>query len=268
MTNLKRLFVGPKVYATAYLVAIPIFAFVYWYFLPTSFYAPYTKFEEAARLDQKNAGQLIDRAMHRTLLPGDIIISKEKLVSFGVVDATADEFQINFIIEAKFELIQNDARVGTRTLWSRFHTPAEIPWVRPWDKKPTSDSDVFRPVYWHRPVRSVYPDHGDWDKFEAEFVDRIFPVKTPTFEQGILVLLPNENEALESLFAGMKGDPTRIGESFWRMAYFSAIVITTIGFGDIVPITPVARLIVAFEGILGIILAGLFLNALMQRPAK
>jgi voltage-gated potassium channel Kch len=47
------------------------------------------------------------------------------------------------------------------------------------------------------------------------------------------------------------------------MIYFSAVTITTLGFGDIVPITAHARTSV-IEAISGVILIGLFLNALAR----
>jgi Ion channel len=53
-----------------------------------------------------------------------------------------------------------------------------------------------------------------------------------------------------------------VSGTFGRMLYFSAIVITTVGFGVIVPITSLARTAVGHEAIVGIILAGLFLNAI------
>jgi len=59
------------------------------------------------------------------------------------------------------------------------------------------------------------------------------------------------------------------GQSFVRFFYFSAVTITTLGYGDIVPMTDRARLLVAIEAILGIVLAGLFLNSVAggNRPA-
>ncbi len=54
-------------------------------------------------------------------------------------------------------------------------------------------------------------------------------------------------------------------ESFSRMFYLSAITITTLGFGDIVPLTNRSRLIVSIEAIWGIILVGLFLNSLAEK---
>lgn len=50
--------------------------------------------------------------------------------------------------------------------------------------------------------------------------------------------------------------------TFGRMLYLSAVTVTTVGYGDIVPLTDIARFAVSFEAIAGIVLIGLFLNAL------
>lgn len=52
---------------------------------------------------------------------------------------------------------------------------------------------------------------------------------------------------------------------FVRMLYFSAVTITTLGYGDIVPITNRARLAIAFESIVGLIIIGLFVGSLARR---
>jgi hypothetical protein len=49
------------------------------------------------------------------------------------------------------------------------------------------------------------------------------------------------------------------------MLYLSSVTITTLGYGDIVPVTCSARMLIASEAILGVILAGLFLNSLALR---
>jgi hypothetical protein len=56
---------------------------------------------------------------------------------------------------------------------------------------------------------------------------------------------------------------------FWidratRMLYFSVAAITTTGFGDILPMTPWARLIATVECLVGIVLAGAFVNAITK----
>jgi len=53
-----------------------------------------------------------------------------------------------------------------------------------------------------------------------------------------------------------------VTNSLSRMLYFSATTITTVGFGDIVPLTDRARILVGLEAITGILIIGLFLNAL------
>jgi hypothetical protein len=54
----------------------------------------------------------------------------------------------------------------------------------------------------------------------------------------------------------------RTFNTFVRTLYLSAVTITTVGYGDIVPLTDAARAAVASEAIIGIMLIGLFLNAL------
>jgi voltage-gated potassium channel Kch len=62
----------------------------------------------------------------------------------------------------------------------------------------------------------------------------------------------------------MRGFPYRGGGHFLRMLYFSAVTITTLGYGDIVPLTTRARTWVTLEIILGPVLFGLFLNSLIS----
>jgi len=50
-----------------------------------------------------------------------------------------------------------------------------------------------------------------------------------------------------------------------RAVYLSAVTITTLGFGDVVPVSDGARLLVASEAVVGVVLAGLFLNAVTRR---
>jgi hypothetical protein len=60
------------------------------------------------------------------------------------------------------------------------------------------------------------------------------------------------------------GFPGELRGSFSRMLYLSAVTITTLGYGDILPRTNRARLLVALEAVLGIIVIGLFLNSLAR----
>ncbi len=54
----------------------------------------------------------------------------------------------------------------------------------------------------------------------------------------------------------------------WRILYFSVTTITSLGYGDIVPLTNKMRAIVAFQTIFGIILLGAFLNSIASSRHK
>jgi hypothetical protein len=81
------------------------------------------------------------------------------------------------------------------------------------------------------------------------------------------IFIPISSELQDQIFSlGMaaKGLPFSSSGSFGRMFYFSAVTITTLGYGDIVPITNIARIVTSIESILGVVLIGLFLNSLTR----
>ncbi|MBU3013187.1 potassium channel family protein [Poseidonibacter lekithochrous] len=53
--------------------------------------------------------------------------------------------------------------------------------------------------------------------------------------------------------------------NFYQSIYFSAVTITTLGYGDISPNNAISQLTSASEAVLGIVLIGLFLNSISQR---
>lgn len=65
---------------------------------------------------------------------------------------------------------------------------------------------------------------------------------------------------MNAFLQASSGYTSDLDDNFGRMTYFSAVTITTVGFGDIVPITSAARRWVAIEAILGIVLIGVFIN--------
>ena len=57
-------------------------------------------------------------------------------------------------------------------------------------------------------------------------------------------------------------------EDFWSALYFSVVSITTLGFGDMFPVSGIARVLVCAECILGLIFMGLFLNDISAAQAE
>jgi hypothetical protein len=74
--------------------------------------------------------------------------------------------------------------------------------------------------------------------------------------------------AIERLSSEGGSDPKEASGLWPRMCYFSAITITTLGFGDITPVSSWARLLVGSEAVSGVVLIGLFLNAIAKKWGK
>lgn len=74
--------------------------------------------------------------------------------------------------------------------------------------------------------------------------------------------------ALQKFRSAALGRATHVPGGFPRMIYLSAVTITTLGYGDIVPTTRRARSLIAAESILGVVLAGLFVSSVAIRVAR
>jgi Ion channel len=72
-------------------------------------------------------------------------------------------------------------------------------------------------------------------------------------------------DKVEAFSDAQEGDPTAASGLFSRMLYFSASTVTTLGIGDIQPVSELARTLVVGEAIVGLIFIGLFLDALATR---
>jgi hypothetical protein len=83
----------------------------------------------------------------------------------------------------------------------------------------------------------------------------------------LLLALPTLNR-LTRFYKAAEGDPWYASDRWWRMTYLSEVTVTTLGFGDITPVTGAARAAVAFEAMLGIVLIGLFVNSVAQRRRR
>jgi hypothetical protein len=114
--------------------------------------------------------------------------------------------------------------------------------------------------------------------YRKYFFDKVFPSQNLDFENNTRIyhfmtfpITENLNNNLKSFALGLTDDPNTIAgklELFLKMLYFSIISIATLGYGDIVPITTLARFLVSAEVILGILTIGLFLNSLATRITK
>ena len=81
---------------------------------------------------------------------------------------------------------------------------------------------------------------------------------------GVALGEPDYRKLLD-LHAAHSGFPDEVPGGFWRMLYFSVVTITTLGYGDIVPLTNMARLLVGVESALGLTILGLLVSTVLAR---
>jgi hypothetical protein len=113
-------------------------------------------------------------------------------------------------------------------------------------------------------ITLVVDDHMKPVDFEL-----LFPRPAGAVAYGPMLALSGPlNERIQDFWRATRGLPTGVSGGFGRMLYLSAMTITTVGYGDIVPITTAARLSVASEAVLGIVVIGLFLNSVAGSRSK
>ena len=69
---------------------------------------------------------------------------------------------------------------------------------------------------------------------------------------------------VQAFQSGAAGFPNEVPGGFGRMLYLSVITVSTLGYGDIVPLTWQTRLFTGIEATLGIILLGLFVSSMVS----
>jgi hypothetical protein len=108
---------------------------------------------------------------------------------------------------------------------------------------------------------------------DAAVVDAMFSVpqsnqaskSTIPMGQGNLGVPASLLREAQQLISVERGDPSYSAGQGVRMAYLSVSTITTLGLGDIVPLSTTARVFVTVEALFGVIFAGLFVASIAAR---
>jgi hypothetical protein len=251
--------ISPIAVLVMYLALIPTFAIVFCVLPDRHFYAPYARMEPPALADATAVKKNITAAMVR---------------SYTGHNYSADEWQIARSDIQTDDLETDPAKGLTFTVY--YHAAKH--------EKDKIIAAVGGPQFTARlsQQKLVSESRPGWIVCHLISLPSDIGADGPaTFNKHLLFRSPelalqadsicwgaNEEIAMQNLLAGWSGDPRGLSGFWWRMLYFSATTITTVGFGDIVPITTTARALTAIEAIAGWLLAGLFLNSLASRIAK
>ncbi len=253
-------------WAFSFLLVIPLFATVYW-LLPYQFYHPTAKFEQIVNRKEQDLlfmlhGVIGDsfREAHGadTITDGHWTFGPDTL---SLRSIRADEDSI--IIEASAGFRESGGGDGvelTVPFSFSFGTDIRVSILRPGASvrsvimRIRVDDPGDLPI----PVRTLFP-------FELD--PSLQPASWSAEEPKLPIRQPLLDDLVEFSNA-VRGFPSKIAGSYARMLYFSAITITTLGYGDIVPLTDLTRLLVALESVLGLLLIGLFLNSLFREESR
>jgi len=269
----KRLGAIPSfAYGFMYLLLIPIFAIIFNSLLPFHFYHATIKYEK----DFKDTQSMICNELKESIFDHYDKNVRPKLSVDDKWRLLKDEISIkNIEYDDSRNLITFEMRMTVIHLSSFLRRniidckvmltvdPFSTPWPPPYNR--LEDLDTMMEFRMFRGLgiietRSWYkPDVNPGFVFDSEYKKnkRFIIPKFSSFEKKLF-----------DYIKGTKGFASKLEDNFWRMFYLSAITITTLGFGDIVPISTVSRILVSIEAFLGIILIGLFLNSLAQENKK
>lgn len=246
-------------YSLLYVLVTLTFATAYW-MLPGQFYHSTAMHEPMLKTDE----QLIRSGLHRILLE-----HWRKNHGAEVLTLDGRDFPVDGLSVYNFEYERGQFKVST-TILGEQHC-AVIPHIiiparteEYWFEEEMSDEHVM--------ISAKFGELGI-DEYGSPM-----PQQESAFD-SFITLPRGENRPIKgmlkiprSLFDMMSGYADakegfagRTKGSFWRMLYLSTVTITTVGYGDIVPITPLARTLIAAEAVLGMLVIGLYLNALSQR---
>ena len=251
--------INPTAILLIYLALIPVFAGVFYCLKRPQFYAPYAHLEPAAISDAdvvKNnltASMMRSYRSHENTGDGWHIAHSDVKTDNLTVDASNGLAFTVYFFATKQEKGRIVESIGGPQFTGRLSQQKIVTEQRP---KWTICHLISLP--------------NDLAEGGPLVFDKRLLFRPPeTVVQADAICWGGEEElAFENLVAGWAGDPRGLSGYFGRMLYFSATTMTTVGFGDIVPLTSTARALVALEPIIGWVLAGLFLNSLATRIGR
>jgi hypothetical protein len=261
----------PVLWGALYLILIPLFA-VFYYLLPNGFQHNTIKYEAYLEQDKQKILKNLKEA---------IVTNFEK--KYGAKNAIVDGYHINTEYFYIYNLEVEDRRYS-------FYLLAHL------EKNNDDYSELFKLSFFigdnltlPDSITQVFPLYAVEKQSSELKVQNLFPLiyesnrffyppsqnRLPNLpeqiknkEYGYLSISTEFEKELIAYSDALRGFPSKSSGSFMRMLYLSAITITTVGFGDIVPITDLARGLVATEAVLGIVIIGFFLNAVASKIKK
>lgn len=226
-----------------YFAIIVIFAFAYWSLPANNFYAPYTKYEFGGQVDRHRVESAIINQMRSNAAQS----SPPKSLHM----AWPPEIYIDGIRFDDDDMIILDVSVDIVDKVSGVLNHYKLQYRMEMFGSYDTGADTCRFVM----LDGEMPD-------SAAITRSLFKPTGACSTGPSLKLDGGAEKALSRFYAGVDGAPSAVSGWLGRCFYLSATSITITGFGDIVPLTGIARLMTGLEAILGWIVAGVYITVL------
>ncbi len=261
--------VPARAFAALYLGLIPTYAFVY-ACLPYHFYHSTVRYEESFRSDANYIAESLRRSIvenfekhyggGKATIRGTEVESSTIRVSNVAAHRNYLDFTLNYDEQRELQGEPvTEIRVGQIKLTL---TPRAIGKRQKAGEQGQAVTIDDNGEYLYPDPKTSLPDICP----PPTSVDySVVVAKNSNLPMAVVVIPAETLSLINGYIAADTGFPSFITGNFERMLYLSAMTITTVGFGDIVPITPLARTLVASEAVVGVVLAGLFINAVARR---
>jgi hypothetical protein len=248
---------------------IPLFATLFASQPPRSFYDENVKREEAIFDDAAKLRESLTEVFNRRPHP---VVWRERgrkvkavAIQAAAIEQTPDDHFLLSVTGTYRNFGRQFIVGGSFVVWVEVLFREGVLTVRP-----NGSSKAALAVALTRPGKGSEEDPSP-PRFSPP-ISHLFPSLPGTFggsaTTGTMTLPLDTYNQMERFRVAVEGDPTVASGLWWRMAYLSVVTITTLGFGDITPLTEEARLLIASEAVLGVIVVGLFLNALAVRVRR
>jgi len=266
--NLALSRIAPLWFLLAYLVAIPLYGVLYFVVVPDGFKPLHTRHVTGGTSETKALAHMLEEALQRSFDSDegvelmianrnlDLGALRDSLVvdNVHVRDGSNLSFRVHLSAIGVFDF-EGERQLG----WSFSVTVPELP-----------DSAILRPSSIAF-FRLTQVDFSRYPSPIKELNQRLFALIFHEANYGFGISPPalelsyQEDLELRRFFH----DPREaIEPDVWAMIYLSAITITTLGLGDVAPITWPARSLVTLEVISGIVFAALFLNSIAYQASR
>lgn len=254
------------VYVVFYVGMIFTFGFIYDSLPSRSFYHSTSKYEY--QFFNSDAGQILQYLRQEIVQVFRENYGKSE-VNFDGWQLDIDSIDVNSLFVGDFpDKFSFKVRVpvtyvvdGQIRVWTELRSTIEVP---------MSGRTMSRGVVYSSVAPSSSVPFRTEDIPAEPKPDVLFPFRGEGFT-GNSTVLPISIRLYNTIVQfgeGYRGFPSQVSGQYWRMLYLSAGIATSSAFGDIVPLTTKARLLVLTEAILAIITVGLFLNALAHHIAE